>query len=295
MSMPVLTDRATGRGSPVADGPDPGPAVPVTSARRRYRRALGLVVPVLLVVGWAVASGQGWLAERLLPAPGVVARSGLDFFFGQRRTTLAGVVPFDGAGWSHVGASLFRCLVSFALAVVVGVAAGLALGLSRWVADLLDPLLNGLRAVPLYAWLPISLIWFGLGEGAARALIFIGALWPVLIATADAVARVPGAHIETARMLGTPRHRLWRRVYLPSALPEIVTGLRLSLTLAWMCVIVGELTGTSTGVGAMMNAARETGRTEQIVVGMVVFAVVGFAADLVLRLLTRRWVRWADT
>ena len=95
-------------------------------------------------------------------------------------------------------------------------------------------------------------------------------------------------------MLGTPRHALWRKVYLPSALPEVVTGLRLSLTLAWTCVIVGELTGTDRGVGAMMNAARETGRTEQVVVGIIVFAAVGLALDMTLRRVSRRWVRWAQ-
>jgi sulfonate transport system permease protein len=94
-------------------------------------------------------------------------------------------------------------------------------------------------------------------------------------------------------MLGTPRRDLWRKVYLPSALPEVVTGLRLSLTLAWTCVIVGELTGTDRGVGAMMNAAREVGRTEQVLVGIVVFAAVGLLFDVVLRRTTRRWVRWA--
>jgi len=292
MSMPVLTDLAALANAERADLPT---ARVLSRGRRRWRRALGVVVPLLLLGGWALASGLVWISPGLLPAPWTVAEAGRDFFFGERRTTLAGVVAFDGAGWGHVGASIFRCLVSFSLAVVVGISAGLALGLSRWVADFFDPVLNALRAVPLYAWLPISLVWFGIGEGAARALIFIGALWPVLIATADSVARVPRAHIETARMLGTPRQRLWRRVYVPSALPEIVTGLRLSLTLAWMCVIVGELTGTSTGVGAMMNAARETGRIEEIVVGMFVFAVVGYGADLVLRMLTRRWVRWADT
>jgi len=96
-------------------------------------------------------------------------------------------------------------------------------------------------------------------------------------------------------MLGVPRRRLWRRVYLPSALPEIVTGLRLSLTLAWTCVIVGELVGTTDGVGAMMNAARESGRTDEVIVGILIFAVIGYAADRVLRAVARRWIRWSDT
>jgi len=261
---------------------------------RRPRRLLGLLAPLALLATWQAVSAGGLVSTRLLPAPSTVLTSLLEFFLGERRRTFAGVVPYAGAGFEHLGASLTRCAVSWLLAVAVGSSVGLLLGLSPLCRDLLDPVLNALRAVPLFAWLPLVLIWFGIGEGAARALIFLGALWPVLVATADATARVPRAHIETARMLGTPRRALWRAVYLPSALPEVLTGLRLSLTLAWTCVIVGELSGTDLGVGAMMNAARETGRTEQVVVGIVVFATVGLAADLLLRGVTRRWVRWAD-
>jgi len=261
---------------------------------RRPRRLLGVLAPIALLGAWQGVSAGGVISTRLLPAPGTVLTSLHEFFLGERRRTFAGVVPYAGAGVEHLAASLTRCGVSWVLAVLVGTTVGLLLGLSTLARDVLDPVLNALRAVPLFAWLPLVLIWFGIGEGAARALIFIGALWPVLVATADATARVPRAHVETARMLGTPRRSLWRVVYLPSALPEVLTGLRLSLTLAWTCVIVGELSGTSLGVGAMMNAARETGRTEQVVVGILVFATVGLTADLLLRGLTRRWVRWAD-
>lgn len=259
----------------------------------RYRRLLGIAVPIVLVVVWQLVSTTGLLSERLLPAPATVGRSLGSFFTGPRVSTLSGVVPFSGAGWEHLGASLRRWLVSWLFAVGVGTLVGLLLGLSRLARDLLDPVLNALRAVPLFAWLPLALIWFGIGEGAARALIFVGALWPVVVAVGDSTSRVPRAYVETARMLGTPRRWLWLRTYLPSALPEVVTGLRLSLTLAWTCVIVGELSGTTLGLGAMMNAAREVGRTEQVVVGIVVFAAVGLLADLALRASTRRWVRWA--
>ena len=265
------------------------------AVRRRGRRALGLVAPLLLLLAWQVASAVTVLPPRLLPSPATVAEQLQAFFVGGRTTTLGGVVPFAGAGWGHLASSLRRCFEGWALAVLVGTVVGLGLGLSAWFRVLLDPLLTALRAVPIFAWLPLALVWFGIGEGAARALIFVGALWPVLVAVADATSRVPRAHVETARMLGTPRRDLWRRVYLPSALPEVVTGLRLSLTLAWTVVIVGELSGTTSGVGAAMNAARESGRTDQVVVGILVFAVVGLAFDVSLRAVTAPFVRWART
>ena len=271
----------------------PGTAPP--RRRARPRRLLGVLVPLLLLGVWQAVSTYDVISTRLLPAPTTVARSFWQFFTGDGTVSLAGVVPFTGAGFEHLSASLTRCAVSWALAVVVGTVVGLLLGLSPLARDLLDPVLNALRAVPLFAWLPLALVWFGIGEGAARALIFVGALWPVVVAVGDSTSRVPRGYVETARMLGTPKRDLWRKVYLPSALPEVVTGLRLSLTLAWTCVIVGELSGTSLGVGAMMNAARETGRTEQVVVGIVVFAAVGLVFDLTLRRFTRRSVAWAQS
>ena len=265
------------------------------SRRRRGRRLLGLLLPLVLLVVWQVAVLLEVRDRNRLPAPLDVLVALQEFFLTPARPVLSGVVPFVGAGWQHLGASLERTGVSWAAAVVVGLLLGLGLGLSRWFADLADPLLNALRAVPLFAWLPLVIVQFGLGESSARVLVFIGALWPVVISTADGVARVPRQHIETARMLGTPRAGMWQRVYLPSALPEIVTGLRLSLTLAWTCVIVGELTGITWGVGAMMFSARERGATDQIIVGILVFALIGYTADRLLRRASRRWVRWADT
>lgn len=275
-----------------------GVDAPASRRRRRFgvRRLLGLAVPLFLLGLWQLVVSAQVFSLRLVPAPATVAEQLYAFFFGDPGfLVLAGVVPFTGAGFGHLASSLQLAATGWLLAVAVGVVVGLAVGLSRLARELLDPVLNALRAVPIFAWLPLALVWFGIGAGAARALIFVGALWPVLVAVGDATARVPRSHIETARMLGTPQRWMWRRVYLPSALPEVVTGLRLSLTLAWTVVIVGELSGTTSGVGAMMNSARESGRTDQVIVGILVFATVGLLADVVLRLATRRWVRWAST
>ncbi len=271
-------------------------SVPATRTRlggwRRW--ALGVAVPLLLLLGWWLASDSGHLSRRLLPPPGDVASSARDFFVGERRPEIPGVTPFSGAAGTHLGASLRRLAVAYAIAVAIGLPLGLGLGLSRWFAASVDPLFQGLRSVPVTAWLPIALVWFGLGEGAARFLVFVGAVSPIVIATADAVARVPRPLVDTARMLGTRRRALARRVYVPAALPGIVTGLRLGLTLGWMSLVVGELTGTSQGLGAMMFAAREVGRLDQIIVGMVAFAVIGLVGDLLVRAGARPFVRWAD-
>ena len=262
---------------------------------RGVRIAVGALVPALLVLAWWVASRTGTLSPRLLPPPGRVLDSGREFLLGHGGgTRVPGVIPFKGGAAIHLPASLRRWLVAYAIAVAAGVPLGLGLGLSRWMSAALDPLVQAFRAVPITAWLPIALVWFGFGEGAARYLVFIGAFYPIVIATTDAALRVPGQLVETARMLGTPRRRMARRVYVPAAMPGIVTGLRLGLTLGWTSLIVGEITGQDTGLGAMMFAAREVSSIDQIIVGMAAFAVVGLLGDLVLRAATRPLVAWAD-
>jgi NitT/TauT family transport system permease protein len=287
-----------GRSEPASAASAPAavlaPAPSPTGRPRRRRHALGLVVPITLVALWSLAGAAGVISPRLLPPPSTVAQAGWDFVAGSGGATLPGVVPFEGAAGRHIAASVGRWLSAFALAVGVGVPLGLALGLSRRAAELLDPLVQGLRSIPITAWLPIALIWFGLGEGAARYLVFIGAVFPIVIATADSSARVPRHLVDAALMLGTLPRALARQVYIPAALPGIVTGLRLGLTLGWMSVIVGELTGSTSGVGAMMFAAREVGRLDQIIVGMATFAVIGLIGDLTLRAASRRFVAWSD-
>lgn len=295
--VPAPTTRAqapTPTRAPDERAPLAAPAPPATSGpRRRSRRLLGLVVPLLVLAVWSALSATGALPSTLLPTPWSVATAAVDFVLPADSVTLAGIVPFDGAGAQHLSASIGRWLVAYLAAATIGLAVGMAMGLSRTVTDLLDPLVQGLRAIPIYAWLPLALVWFGFGEGAARSLVFIGALFPVVVATADGVARVPRRYVETALMLGTPRRQLARRVYLPAALPGIVTGLRLALSLGWMSVIVGELTGTASGIGAMMFAARQSGQLDQVLVGMGCFAVVGYLGDRGLRALTRRRLRWS--
>ncbi|CAN5243710.1 ABC transporter permease [soil metagenome] len=234
------------------------------------------------------------IPNTIFPPPWRVASAAQAFLTPGESTTRAGIVPFRGAAWLHTSTSLGRFAVAYALALAVALPLGAALGLSRRASALLDPTVNAFRAIPIFAWLPLAIVWFGLGEGAARYLVFIGAVFPMIIATADSTGRVPRSYVETARMLGLPRRRLLRRVYLPAALPGIVTGMRLGLTLGWMSVIVGELTGTRYGLGAMMFASRETGRLDQVIVGMASFAILGLVMDLLLRTIARRPLAWAD-
>ncbi len=291
----ALREAEGGSGLDLGDVLGPSSDIATRGRLSGWRRmAVGLALPAVLLALWSVLSATGVLSERLLPAPVDVLKSGRDFFAAPKRPAVPGVVPFRGAALEHIRASVGRWAVGYTIALGVGLPLGLALGLSRWTSATVDPIFQALRSVPITAWLPISLVWFGLGNGAARFLIFIGAVSPIVVATADSAARVPRQLVDTARMLGTRQRDLARRVYIPSALPGIVTGLRLGLTLGWTTVIVAELTGSSRGLGAMMFSAREVSSLDQIIVGMAAFAVIGLTGDLLLRAVTRPLTRWAD-
>jgi len=257
--------------------------------------ARGLLLPLTLLVVWSGLAASGAVSPRLLPPPWDVVRALGDFIFAPSRGVIAGVVPFEGAALLHVSASVGRLAVAFGIAAAVGIPLGLALGLSRRFASYVDPLVQSLRPVPIFAWLPLAFAWFGLGEGSARALIIIGALFPIVVSTADGVSRVPRVFRERALALGTPRRRLLWQVHLPAALPSVVTGLRLGVTLGWMSVVVGELTGTRHGVGVMMFAAREVGRLDRVMVGILCFAVLGVLSDLAIRTVFRPLTAWSRT
>lgn len=258
------------------------------------RVLLGAVGPIVLVAVWQ-GLGRAGVLQAFVPTPLDIATTFVRFFDPTATaSSLPGTVSFAGQAWVHIGASTWLLLSSYVIALAIGIPAGAALALSPLFRFLTDPMIQGLRAIPIFAWLPMAIVWFGLGAGSSRFLVVIGAVFPVLIATADAVARVPRGYVETARMLGTPQRALLRRVYLPAALPGIVVGCRLGVSLGWMSVIVGEfISGSGDGVGATMQVARQTGRLDEIVVGMVCFAVLGLLSDSLLRTLSSPWTRWA--
>lgn len=280
-----MTDLTTTRSSTPASSPE-APA-------RRARRAAGVAGPVAILVLWQLSTTTGWLSSDTLPPPSDVAAALWDFVFGSSGRSLPGVIPFDGSAGTHVGASVYRLASAYLLAVLVALPVGLLLGTSQWARATLDPVIQALRPIPIFAWLPLAITWFGLGGGAARYLVFIGAVFPIIVNTADGTSRVPRGWVTAARTLGARGPALFRHLYLPAALPSIVTGLRLGMSLGWMSVIVGELTGTRRGIGVMMTTARETGRLDRVIVGMICFAVLGSLSDLVIRSVARPFTGWA--
>lgn len=252
----------------------------------RLQAPLALALPSLALGGWwASTRGSGY---RLIPAPGEVGLALWDLGVGGINDD-----AFSGMLLTHVVASASRVYGAFLLAAAIALPLGLAIGRVWLARALLDPMLQVLRPVPVTAWLPLSMIVFGLGPRSAFFLVALGAFYPILINTVFGVRSVEPRLFEAAAMLGTTPAAMFARVVLPASLPGIFTGLRLGLGLSWVVIVVGEMTGVETGLGAMIMDARQLSRTEIVIAGMVTIGAIGYLSDQAVLRLGRRVLRWS--
>ena len=194
---------------------------------------------------------------------------------------------------THLFASMSRVYGGFALALAVALPLGMLIGRVPIVRQLVDPTVQILRPIPVTAWLPLAMIIFGLGPRSAFFLVFLGAFYPILVNTIFGVRSVEPRLFEAASMLGCSQQAQFFRVVLPAALPSIFTGMRLGLGFAWVVIVVGEMTGVQTGLGAIIMEARQLSRTEIVICGMIVIGIAGFITDRLVLLLGRHLLRWS--
>jgi len=249
---------------------------------------LALVVPLALLLGWHLAVKAGM--TRLIPSPADVAEYMVDFAVG-------GIWDdaFSATLHIHLFASMTRVYGGFALAALVAVPLGLLIGRNEKVRGLLDPFLQLMRPIPVTAWLPLSMILFGVGARSAFFLVFLGAFYPILLNTVFGVRSVEKRLFEAASMLGCSGTAQFFRVVLPASLPSIFTGLRLGLGLAWFVIVVGEMTGVPQGLGAVIMDGRTLSRTELVICGMIVIGIAGFISDRIVVAIMNRLLRWSPS
>ena len=249
---------------------------------------LALVVPLALLLGWHLAVKAGM--TRLIPSPADVAEYMVDFAVG-------GIWDdaFSATLHIHLFASMTRVYGGFALAALAAVPLGLLIGRNEKVRALLDPFLQLMRPIPVTAWLPLSMILFGLGPRSAFFLVFLGAFYPILLNTVFGVRSVEKRLFEAASMLGCSGSAQFFRVVLPASLPSIFTGLRLGLGLAWFVIVVGEMTGVPQGLGAVIMDGRTLSRTELVICGMIVIGIAGFISDRIIVAIMNRLLRWSPS
>jgi NitT/TauT family transport system permease protein len=244
-----------------------------------------LALPIILIAAWQLATGGK--AYSLIPPPSTVALTAWDYAFGGIRND-----PYSGTFVANAVASITRVFAGFFLAMAIAIPLGLILGRSAFARRLIDPTLQFLRPIPVTAWLPLTMILFGLGPPATIALIALGTFFPMLLNTVSGVRLVEPRLIEAAEMLGTPKAAIFARVILPAASPSIFTGIRIGLGLAWVLLVVGEMTGVPTGLGANIMDARQLSRTDLVISGMIYIGILGFLSDRIVLLLGQRALWW---
>lgn len=245
-----------------------------------------LIVPLLLLLGWH--AGVKVSGTQLIPLPKEVGLMLYDFAFGGiYDDAFSETLPL------HLWKSVTRVYGGFFAAALVGIPLGLLIGRIKLIRDLLDPTLQLLRPVPVTAWLPLSMIFFGIGPNAAIFLVFLGAFYPIVFNTIFGVKAVDGRLFEAALMLGCSGSSLFRQVVLPAAIPSILNGLRLGHGFAWILIVVGEMTGVPEGLGAVIMDGRMLSRTDLVIAGMVVIGIVGYATDRVLVAINNRLLKWS--
>jgi len=240
---------------------------------------LPLLVPVLLIILWQVASSLGLIGNRLMPAPSAVLVAAWD------KLTSGELI-------ANIAVSGSRALSGLVVGGGIGFVFGLANGLSRLSLRLTDTTFQMIRTIPNLALIPLVILWFGIGEEAKLFLTSLGVFFPIYLNTLHGVRNVDPQLIEMGRVYGMSRWTLFRRVILPGALPSIFVGLRFSLGIMWLTLIVAETLSASSGIGHMAMQAREFMMTDVVVLALVVYALLGKLADVIVIGLERLTLQW---
>lgn len=257
-----------------------GKAVRKPGAGRRLR-IIGqyAVLPVVVIALWQLAYSLGYINPVTLTSPVKTAERALKLIE-------------NGALLTHVLASLQRVMTGFLIAAVLAVVLGIAVGWSKVMERLTDVIIQVLKPIPPIAWIPLAILWFGIGEASKLYIISIGAFFPIFVNVVDGIRQIEGKYIEVAQIYKLPWTRLVRQIILPGALPSIMTGLRIGLGVAWVCVVAAELIAAESGVGYLIMDARNLAQTDTMIVGMLTIGIIGKLMDSVLKKVESLFAGW---
>lgn len=267
--------------------PRTAPAVRVGKPKRRLGpgRAIpfgAAVGPLALLALWAIGSAAGWLDPRTLSAPWTVV-------------TTAGDLIADGRLQENLVVSARRAGLGLAIGTVIGIVLAVVSGLSRWGEAVLDGPIQIKRAVPALALIPLLILWLGIGEQMKVTTIVLGVFVPVYIHTHNGLRGIDSRYVELGESLRLRQSVFLRRIVLPGALPGFLLGMRFAVVGAWLSLVVVEQINSTSGIGYMMDLARQYGQTDVIIVGLVLYGLLGLLSDGAVRLVQRRMLTWRRT
>jgi len=236
------------------------------------------VIALLIAVWWGVVVATG---SAIFPTPWQVLTGAAELFE-------------DGTLWEHIGASLLRVGTGFLLAVAFAVPLGLWMGWVKGAYDTLNPIFQMLRPISPIAWIPIAILWFGVGDGSPIYLIFISSVFPMIVQTTAGVHAIERRYLRAAENFGVSRYTLFSRVVIPAVLPQIIVGMRIGLGVAWLVVVAAEMIALRSGLGYLIIDSRNAGnRYDLVIAGMIIIGLIGLMLDGGMRLLEGlKSVRW---
>ncbi len=245
-----------------------------------------IIPPVILLLVWQLLCATSVIPAFKLPSP-VQVVSGLMDLIGTG-------MPPGRLLHMHIYYSLQRVLWGYSLAVVTAVPLGLLMGWSGTVRTMLEPLVEIIRPIPPLAWIPLSILWFGIGIKSAAFIIFLGAFFPILLSMITGVRSIEPVLIEAARMLNADRRFIFLHVLVPGAMPSILTGMRIGIGIGWMSLVAAEFAGVKQGygLGYMIMTARDIQRSDEIIAGMLVIGAIGLGIDACLQMVEKHLVSW---
>jgi taurine transport system permease protein len=246
-------------------------------------RTISVLTLAVLLGSWCLVTAFEWVEPLFLPPPSAVL---------EKAWLLMTKGYMDSTLWQHLEASLQRIGLALFFAVLTAIPVGIAIGHNRIARGIFDPLIEFYRPVPPLAYLPLIVIWCGIGEFSKVLLIYLAIFAPVAIATATGVRTVDKTKLRAAQSLGASRWQLIRHVILPSALPDILTGVRIGLGVGWSTLVAAELIAATSGLGFMVQSAAQFLVTDVVVLGILVIALIAFALEMGLRALQRKVVPW---
>jgi taurine transport system permease protein len=258
--------------------------------RPRAARAIPVAVisaiTVTAIIGlWSLATAYALVSPVFLPSPREVVRA---------IYTLAVTGFVDATLAEHVGASLYRIFGALIASIVIGIPAGIAIGTSRIGRGILDPIVEFLRPLPPLAYLPLIIIWVGIGEASKITVIALSMLPSIILSTSAGVRAVSKDHVNAARSLGASRGQVLAEVVLPSAVPSILTGIRIALGAGWTTLVAAELVAATSGIGFMIQSAAQFLVTDIVIAGIIVIALIAILLEYIARRIERRLVPWAS-
>lgn len=240
---------------------------------------LVIVPPILLIMFWQYAADVGWLSPHILPAPSKIWDAFVSFWT-------------DHTYQDYFLISAQRVLKGFAIGVVIGLFLGIVMAIFSPVNSALSVITGILRPIPMVGWLPIVLIWMGIGENSKVAVITIGCFWSVFINTMDGIKGVNNQYLEVAKILEKGQITTLAKVILPASLPSILTGIRLGFANAWRGVVSAEMLGAASGIGYMIAYARNISRMDIMMIGLLTIGIVGCLLDIVVIAVQDRILKW---